>query len=78
MSPVLKTLFNIEYILWSPTTADPTATPAAVLAMLAKRPGCLGCATAAGGGGGWGAGARCGTLAGTVPNPRDLKRKVIL
>ena len=42
------------------TTADPTATPAAVVAIWANKPGCLGCAMA----GGWAGGACAGTGAG--------------
>lgn len=42
----------------APTTAEPTATPAAVVAIWAKRPGCLGCAII-------GAGAAGGAAAGT-------------
>ena len=50
------------------TTADPTATPAAVVAICANIPGCCGCATAAAGAAGGCAGAvgvgdvRAGTL----------------
>lgn len=48
------------------TTAEPTATPAAVVAIWANRPGCFGWAAAAGAamGGGGGGAARAGSAAG--------------
>ena len=52
---ILRILQN-DCLLRILTTALPTATPAAVDAMLAKSPGCLGCCIMGAGGGG---GARC-------------------